>query len=63
MTSNLGSRSVQKGAGGSFGLGFGTAGDEEEEGYAAMKELVMEDMRSFFRPEFINSEEGQLRHR
>jgi ATP-dependent Clp protease ATP-binding subunit ClpC len=54
MTSNLGSRSVQKGAGGSFGLGFGTADDEEEESYAAMKELVMEDMKSFFRPEFIN---------
>jgi ATP-dependent Clp protease ATP-binding subunit ClpC len=54
MTSNLGSRSVQKGAGGSFGLGFGTADDEEEESYAAMKELVMDDMKSFFRPEFIN---------
>jgi len=54
MTSNLGSRSVQKGAGGSFGLGFGTADDEEEESYAAMKEIVMEDMKSFFRPEFIN---------
>ncbi|CAK0909859.1 unnamed protein product [Prorocentrum cordatum] len=54
MTSNLGSRSVQKGAGGSFGLGFGAADDEEEESYAAMKELVMDDMKSFFRPEFIN---------
>merc|ERR1719282_1707239 len=54
MTSNLGSRSVQKGAAGSFGLGFGTADNEEEESYAAMKELVMEDMKSFFRPEFIN---------
>merc|ERR1719221_1357288 len=28
--------------------------DEEEESYSAMKELVMEDMKSFFRPEFIN---------
>ncbi|CAK0788613.1 unnamed protein product [Prorocentrum cordatum] len=56
MTSNLGSRAVQKGAGGSFGLGFGTAGEEEEEeeNYAAMRELVMDDMKSFFRPEFIN---------
>jgi len=54
MTSNLGSRSVQKGTAGSFGLGFGTADDAEEENYAAMKELVMEDMKSFFRPEFIN---------
>jgi ATP-dependent Clp protease ATP-binding subunit ClpC len=54
MTSNLGSRSVQKGAGGSFGLGFGAADDAEEESYAAMKELVMDDMKSFFRPEFIN---------
>merc|ERR1719424_59480 len=54
MTSNLGSRSVQKGTAGSFGLGFGTADDAEEENYAAMKELMMEDMKSFFRPEFIN---------
>jgi ATP-dependent Clp protease ATP-binding subunit ClpC len=54
MTSNLGSRSVTKGAGGSFGLGFGTSDDEEEESYAKMRELVMEDMKAFFRPEFIN---------
>jgi ATP-dependent Clp protease ATP-binding subunit ClpC len=54
MTSNLGSQKVSKGAGGSFGLGFGTADDEEEESYAKMKELVMEDMKTFFRPEFIN---------
>merc|ERR1719220_1369703 len=37
MTSNLGSRSVQRSSTGSFGLGFGTADDEEEESYAAMK--------------------------
>ncbi|CAK0795553.1 unnamed protein product, partial [Prorocentrum cordatum] len=53
MTSNLGSRAVQKGARGGFGLG-GVMDDEEEESYAAMKEIVMEDMKSFFRPEFIN---------
>jgi len=53
MTSNLGSRAVQKGATGGFGLG-GMMDDEEEESYAAMKEIVMEDMKSFFRPEFIN---------
>jgi len=54
MTSNLGSRSVQKGASGSIGLGFGTAEDADEQSYAKMKELVHEEMKSFFRPEFLN---------
>jgi len=54
MTSNLGSRSVQKGAGGGLGLGFATAGEEEDSGYAKMKELVHEEMKGFFRPEFLN---------
>jgi ATP-dependent Clp protease ATP-binding subunit ClpC len=54
MTSNLGSRAVQKGARGGFGLSGVMADDEEEENYAAMKELVMDDMKSFFRPEFVN---------
>mmetsp|Transcript_12116 Transcript_12116/g.26899 ORF Transcript_12116/g.26899 Transcript_12116/m.26899 type:complete len:1112 (-) Transcript_12116:170-3505(-) len=53
MTSNLGSRSVQKGAEG-LSLGFGTAEDEEEESHSRVKELVIEEMKSFFRPEFLN---------
>jgi len=53
MTSNLGSRSVQKSATGGLGLGFGTSQDEEVS-YSKMKELVHEEMKTFFRPEFLN---------
>mmetsp|Transcript_99257 Transcript_99257/g.320109 ORF Transcript_99257/g.320109 Transcript_99257/m.320109 type:complete len:1093 (+) Transcript_99257:49-3327(+) len=54
MTSNLGSRSVQKGAAGGMGMGFGTEEDADEQSYARMKDLVHEEMKSFFRPEFLN---------
>merc|ERR1719373_701405 len=54
MTSNLGSHSVQKGASGGLGLGFGTADENEDADYGKMKELVHEEMKSFFRTEFLN---------
>jgi len=54
MTSNLGSRSVQKSASGGLGLGFGTMVDHTEANYSQMTELVHEEMKSFFRPEFLN---------
>jgi len=54
MTSNLGSRSVQSGVSGSFGMGFAGTDDSGEEGYGKMKDLVMEEMKGFFRPEFLN---------
>jgi len=54
MTSNLGSRSVQKGTSGGGGLGFVTAGDEDDTDYSRMKDLVNEEMKGFFRPEFLN---------
>lgn len=54
MTSNIGSRSVQKGAGGGLGLGFGTEDDSAERSYTAIREAVHEEMKSFFRPEFLN---------
>jgi len=54
MTSNLGSRSVQKSASGGLGLGFGTEENDGEQSYAKMKDLVHEEMKSFFRPEFLN---------
>jgi len=54
MTSNLGSRSVQKSSAGGLGLGFGTELDEGEQSYGKMKELVHEEMKGFFRPEFLN---------
>jgi len=54
MTSNLGSRSVQKSASGGLSMGFGTEDNEEEQTYARMKDLVHEEMKTFFRPEFLN---------
>merc|ERR1719436_1954929 len=54
MTSNLGSRSVQKGVSGGLNMGFDTKGDEEDASYSVVKELVHEEMKSFFRPEFLN---------
>lgn len=53
MTSNLGSRSVQKGTTGGLGLGF-TTQDQDDGNYSKIKELVNEEMKTFFRPEFLN---------
>eukprot|EP00425_Heterocapsa_triquetra_P003557 CAMPEP_0195062386 /NCGR_PEP_ID=MMETSP0448-20130528/9026_1 /TAXON_ID=66468 /ORGANISM="Heterocapsa triquestra, Strain CCMP 448" /LENGTH=73 /DNA_ID=CAMNT_0040093067 /DNA_START=13 /DNA_END=230 /DNA_ORIENTATION=+ len=46
MTTNLGSRAVQKGAAGGVGLGFGTVDNAEEASYDAVKELVHEEMKT-----------------
>lgn len=54
LTSNIGSRAVQKGAAGAAGLGFGTEESGEEASYSMIKELVHEEMKGFFRPEFLN---------
>ncbi|MBA3728368.1 MAG: AAA family ATPase, partial [Actinobacteria bacterium] len=49
MTSNLGTRDIQKGP----GIGFAMAGDETVT-YERMKEKVMEELKRSFRPEFLN---------
>jgi ATP-dependent Clp protease ATP-binding subunit ClpC len=49
MTSNLGTRDIQKGP----GIGFATSGDEEVT-YEKMKDRVTEELKRSFRPEFIN---------
>mmetsp|Transcript_79905 Transcript_79905/g.205520 ORF Transcript_79905/g.205520 Transcript_79905/m.205520 type:complete len:203 (+) Transcript_79905:2-610(+) len=54
LTSNLGSKAVQRGAAGGASLGFGVAGSQEEASYEIVKELVHEEMKTFFRPEFLN---------
>ncbi len=51
MTSNLGSKVIEKGSG---GLGFDIAADEDNATYTRIKGLVMEELRHFFRPEFLN---------
>jgi len=54
LTTNLGSRAVQKGAAGGATLGFDSAENTNEASYEKVKELVHEEMKSFFRPEFLN---------
>jgi ATP-dependent Clp protease ATP-binding subunit ClpC len=49
MTSNLGTRDIQKGP----GVGFAARANEEMT-YAKMKDKVMEELKRSFRPEFIN---------
>jgi len=49
MTSNLGTRDIQKGT----TLGFSPSGDEEVT-YEKMKDKVMEELKRSFRPEFLN---------
>src|SRR5881296_635433 len=49
MTSNLGTRDIQKGP----GIGFAAAGDENVT-YEKMKDKVLEELKRSFRPEFLN---------
>jgi ATP-dependent Clp protease ATP-binding subunit ClpC len=49
MTSNLGTRDIQKGT----TLGFAPGGDEEIT-YERMKDKVMDELKRSFRPEFLN---------
>uniref|UniRef100_A0A0E0NFQ8 Clp R domain-containing protein n=1 Tax=Oryza rufipogon TaxID=4529 RepID=A0A0E0NFQ8_ORYRU len=50
MTSNIGSTSISKGR---RSMGFMTE-DTESSSYVAMKSLVMEELKAFFRPELLN---------
>lgn len=53
MTSNVGSTAIAKGRHKSFGFLF--AGDDDDStSYAGLKELVMEELKSYFRPELLN---------
>jgi ATP-dependent Clp protease ATP-binding subunit ClpC len=49
MTSNLGTRDIQKGP----GIGFATGGDDQMP-YEKMKDRVMEELKRSFRPELLN---------
>ncbi|WP_269622784.1 ATP-dependent Clp protease ATP-binding subunit [Prochlorococcus marinus] len=52
MTSNIGSKVIEKGGG---GLGFELEGDSAEESqYNRIKSLVNEELKQYFRPEFLN---------
>ncbi len=51
MTSNIGSKVIEKGGG---GLGFDFAEDKEEAQYNRIRNLVNEELKQYFRPEFLN---------
>lgn len=52
MTSNIGSAAIAKGRQNS--IGFFHAADDESASYAGLKTLVMEELKSYFRPELLN---------
>jgi ATP-dependent Clp protease ATP-binding subunit ClpC len=51
MTSNIGSKVIEKGG---TGLGFAFADDRGEAQYNRIKDLVNGELKNYFRPEFIN---------
>lgn len=51
MTSNVGSTAISKGR---RSIGFLISDDKESSSYAAMKVLVMEELKAYFRPELLN---------
>ncbi len=51
MTSNIGSKVIEKGGG---GLGFEFSDDESEAQYNRIRSLVNEELKQYFRPEFLN---------
>jgi ATP-dependent Clp protease ATP-binding subunit ClpC len=51
MTSNIGSKVIEKGGG---GLGFEFADDQTESQYNRIRSLVNEELKNYFRPEFLN---------
>jgi ATP-dependent Clp protease ATP-binding subunit ClpC len=51
MTSNIGSKVIEKGGG---GLGFELSGDQDNSAYNRIKSLVNEELKQYFRPEFLN---------
>ncbi|MDY6805306.1 MAG: ATP-dependent Clp protease ATP-binding subunit [Cyanobacteriota bacterium] len=51
MTSNIGSKVIEKGGG---GLGFELEADESDAQYNRIRNLVNEELKQYFRPEFLN---------
>jgi len=51
MTSNVGASAIEKGGG---GLGFQLGDDQEDTSYQRIKSLVNEELKNYFRPEFLN---------
>lgn len=55
MTSNVGSKVIEKGLSGGGGIGFsGLDEDAEMASYSRLKTQVHDELKNFFRPEFLN---------
>merc|ERR1712060_86652 len=56
MTSNIGAKAIEKGIGGSdIGFsGFGDDFDGEQSSYKKLKSIVHDELKNFFKPEFLN---------
>jgi ATP-dependent Clp protease ATP-binding subunit ClpC len=51
MTSNVGSKVIEKGGG---GLGFEFSQNQADSHYRCIRSLVNEELKAYFRPEFLN---------
>ncbi len=51
MTSNIGAKVIEKGG---TGLGFAFAEDQAEAAYQKIRDRVNEELKNYFRPEFLN---------
>lgn len=51
MTSNVGSSAIAKGRHNSIGFLFA---DDKDTSYNGLKSMVMEELRTYFRPELLN---------
>jgi len=57
MTSNVGSKAIEKGLAGGGGIGFSGLQDElsaEQSSYKRLKSMVHDELKNFFKPEFLN---------
>jgi len=57
MTSNVGAKAIEKGITGGGGIGFAGLEDAESaemSSYKRLKSMVHEELKNFFRPEFLN---------
>jgi len=57
MTSNVGAKAIEKGIAGGGGIGFSGMEDEldaEQSSYKKLKAVVHDELKNFFRPEFLN---------
>ena len=60
MTSNIGSAEMRDERSLGFSLGSDDEDEDDERQYARMKQTVLEEVKGFFRPEFLNRVDAQV---